>query len=64
MPEPRALGGRRFGDMHRAMVESDVDPSFRLSWLLRETDRWVTENGGQGANTDPASVHIGPESTT
>lgn len=39
--EPRPLSGRSLGQQHSAMVAAGVDRSWRLAWLLRETDRWL-----------------------
>lgn len=37
----RPLSGRELDAMHKAMTESDVDPAFRMAWLVKETDLWL-----------------------
>lgn len=45
MTEPRGpirpLSGREMDAMHKAMTEADVERSFRLAWLVKETDLWL-----------------------
>lgn len=41
----RPLSGWELGEMHRTMVDAEVDREFRLAWLRRESDRWFNDAG-------------------